>query len=454
MNQQVIEAQPQAGATEVVTSKTALVALEKAALAELSVVDAGIAALRRKYRNKTYDVATAEGMDAARKARMDIRDRRFKVPHIVKDQKAAIKKVAEKVDSEGERIVAALLELETPIHDQIKGEEDRKAAIKAQKEREEAEAAARVETAIADILAKPADVAGKSSEHIALAIEALDAVPVSLELYGDAAGRVDSVKAATLERLDGMLQAAQAHEKEQQELAAQRAALDAERQRQEEAARTQREQMEQQQREHDARMAEQRAALEKMQRETQAQADEIARKAAEQREQTERIERERQQRAEDIQRRIDAIRSSPETHADSSAAAIATALQALDGMLIVGDYFDDRTAEAQAARSTSRQALTVMHASATERERIQAEQAAAERRIKEEQEAAARRKADELAAQAAALDAKRKVAEQLFDAVTGLLGCEELAGEVSESTRGLIKNANDVIAQATTTTTA
>ena len=107
MNQQIIEA-PRAGAAELITSKTALVALEKAALAELSVVDAGIAALRRKYRNKTYDVATAEGMDAARKARMDIRDRRFKVPHIVKDQKAAIKKVAEKVDSEGERIVAAL----------------------------------------------------------------------------------------------------------------------------------------------------------------------------------------------------------------------------------------------------------------------------------------------------------------------------------------------------------
>ena len=442
MNQQIIEA-PRAGAAELITSKTALVALEKAALAELSVVDAGIAALRRKYRNKTYDVATSEGMDAARKARMDIRDRRFKVPHIVKDQKAAIKKVAEKVDSEGERIVAALLELETPIHDQIKGEEDRKAAIKAQKEREEAEAAARVETASADILAKPADVAGKSSEHIALAIEALDAVPVSLELYGDSAGRVDSVKAATLERLDGMLQAAQAHEKEQQELAAQRAALDAERQRQEEAARTQREQMEQQQREHDARMAEQRAALEKMQRETQAQADEIARKAAEQREQAERIERERQQRAEDIQRRIDAIRSSPETHADSSAAAISAALQALDDMVIVGDYYDDRTADAQAARATSRHALTVMFASATERERIQAEQAAA-----------ARRKADELAAQAAALDAKRKVAEQLFDAVTGLLDCEELAGEVSESTRALIKNAHDVIAQATTKTTA
>ena len=442
MNQQIIEAAPQAGAAEVITSKTALATLEKAALAELSVVDAGIAALRRKYRNKTYDVATSEGMDAARKARMDIRDRRFKVPHIVKDQKAAIKKVAEKVDSEGERIVAALLELETPIHDQIKGEEDRKAAIKAQKEREEAEAAARVETAIADILAKPADVAGKSSEHIALAIEALDAVPVSLGLYGDAAGRVDSVKAATLERLDGMLQAAQAHEKEQQELAAQRAALDAERQQQEEAARAQREQMERQQREHEALMAEQRAALEKMQRETQAQADEIARKAAEQREQAERIERERQQRAEDIQRRIDAIRSSPETHADSSAAAISAALQALDDMVIVGDYYDDRTADAQAARATSRHALTVMFASATERERIQAEQAAA-----------ARRKADELAAQAAALDAKRRVAAQMFDAITGLLGCEELAGEVSESTRVLIKNAHDVIAQATTKTT-
>ena len=71
-----------------------------------------------------------------------------------------------------------------------------------------------------------------------------------------------------------------------------------------------------------------------------------------------------------------------------------------------------------------------------------------------EQEAAARRKADELAAQAAALDAKRKVAEQLFDAITGLLGCEELAGEVSESTRVLIENANAVIAMATTTTTA
>lgn len=440
-----------AEAVEVVTPEAAIAVMRKTALAGLSAVDVGIAKLRRTYKNKTFAVDTAEGMEAARKARLDLRERRYKVPHIVKAQKAAIKQVAEAIETEGERITNAILALETPIHNQIRAEEDRKTAIKEQKDREAREQQERVDAAIADIMARPADAAGKTAAEIAAVVAELEAVPVTLEAYGESAGRVDAVKAATLERLDAMHAAALAHEQEQAALAASRAALEAERRQQDEAARVQREQMEQQQREHDERMAAQRAELERMQREVQAQAEEVERKAREQREEQERqdrekreeqerTERDRQQRAADVQRRIDAITVLPSTHSQSSPAVIESVLRTVNDTPIDAAFFDDRVAEAEEARRSAVASLQELHAQAKERERLQAEQ-----------DEAARRAAAEAAAKAAALDAKRKHAPELYEALAALLCCPELAGPVSADTAALLTAAQAAIDVATAT---
>ena len=426
------------GAIEVVNSKTAIEALRKTSLAELSVVNAGLAKLRRQYRHKEYEVGTTEGMEAAKKARMDLRDRRYKVPHIVKAQKAAIRQVAEDIDTEGERITAALLELENPIHLQIKAEEDRKTALKEAKDKEEREAKARIDAAIESVLAKPGEVAGLSADEIGAALKTLEEMQITLEEFGEHAGRVEAVKNSTIERLEAMHNAALAHAQEQQALAESRIALEAESLRQAEDLRKQREKMESEQREHNERMAAQRADLEKLALETKAQADAIALQAAQQREETERIERERQQRVADVQQRINAIKAAPTVFAGRSAADILVELQRIQQLALTPEFFDARAEEAGLVRVDALAALETLHSQAVESERLIAEQREADERA-----------AKDRAAQAAALDAKRAVANELYDALTGLLACQELNGDVCEDTAYLIQNATAVIAQGT-----
>lgn len=115
---------------EVKSTALVEISLKDIALQEIGAVGAGIAVLTEKYAGMVYDVTKTSEMEAAKAARLDIRERRYKIPHIVKDKKQALKKIGDDIEAEGERIVGLLLELETPIHEQIKGEEDRKAEIK------------------------------------------------------------------------------------------------------------------------------------------------------------------------------------------------------------------------------------------------------------------------------------------------------------------------------------
>lgn len=430
----------EAGAIEVVNSKTAIEALRKTSLAELDVVSAGLAKLRRQYRDKVYAVDTPEGMEAAKRARMDLRERRYKVPHIVKAQKSAIRQVAEDVDTAGERIVGALLDLENPIHDQIKAEEDRKTALKEAKDKEEREAKARIDAAIESVLAKPVEVAGLSADEIGAALKTLEEMQITLEEFGEHAGRVEAVKNSTIERLEAMHNAALAHAQEQQALAESRIALEAESLRQAEDLRKQREKMESEQREHNERMAAQRADLEKLALETKAQADSIALQAKKQREENERIERDRQQRLADVQQRINAIKAAPTVFAGRSAADILVELQRIQQLALTSEFFDGRAEEASLVRVDALSALETLHSQAVESERLIAEQREADERA-----------AKDRAAQAAALDAKRAIANELYDALTGLLACQELNGDVCEDTAYLIQNATAVIAQGTPT---
>ncbi|MBB6559620.1 vacuolar-type H+-ATPase subunit I/STV1 [Acidovorax soli] len=427
MSQQTIEAQPQAGAVETTNSKTALAALRKTALAELSVVDAGLAALRRKYRNKLFAVGTAEGMAAARKARMDLRERRYKVPKIVDEQKAAIRQVATDVGTEGERIVAALLELESPIHEQIKAEEDRRAEAKQAKEREEREAMARIDAVVDAIIAKPTEVVGLGSDVIGTALTEVEAIEVTLETFGDHAGRVEAVKNSTIERLETMHAAALAHEQEAKAQAQARAKLAAER-----------EQMEREQREHNERMAAQRAELDRLTLETQAQAQAIERQAVAQREQAERIERERLQRITDVSNRISDITALPATHAASTALQLESAIRTLNDTLLTAAYFDDRVPEAEQAKHTALEELRQLHRDVAQREADAAIAEACER--EEAAIAEARRLAD---------DAKRANANQLYDALANLLTCAELRGDVCVQTALLMESARHAIEKST-----
>ena len=151
---------------EKITTEIAEYSLKDSALQELSKVDAGLADLRAKYAGKVYEVTTSAGMDEAKKARVDIRNHRYPIPKIVDERKKQLKAIGNEIENEGDRIAIELLELEQPIDAQIKVEEERKEAEKAEKARLAAEAQAVLNAKIIEIGKLPLKCMGKSAEEI------------------------------------------------------------------------------------------------------------------------------------------------------------------------------------------------------------------------------------------------------------------------------------------------
>ena len=210
-------------------------ALVQQTMVEFDTVAAGLAELRRKYKDVVYPVSTTVGMAEAKLARAAIRDPRIAVGKAITAGKAPLNELKRILEGKGLEIVNALVELETPIHEQIKAEEERKAAEKVAREAEAAAAAARVQDSIDVLRNVVVEAAGKTAaEILALRETVLDPVEITLEVFGDRAGEAMQVKAASLSKLNELHGAAVAAEEAaanlaavQQELAAMRAEDDA-----------------------------------------------------------------------------------------------------------------------------------------------------------------------------------------------------------------------------------
>ena len=116
-------------------------------IVEYSQTEAGLAILAERYRGAVYDVANADGMSAARKARADIKGYRVSLEKVRTEIKAPALERCRLIDAEAKRITTALLGLEEPIDGQIKAEENRVDAERQAKVRAEAEAMVKAEAA-------------------------------------------------------------------------------------------------------------------------------------------------------------------------------------------------------------------------------------------------------------------------------------------------------------------
>lgn len=210
-------------------------ALVQKTMVEFDSVAAGMAELRRKYKDVVYPVSTTVGMAEAKLARAAIRDPRIAVGKAITAGKAPLNELKRILEGKGLEIVNALVELETPIHEQIKAEEDRKAAEKEEREAAAAAAAAMVQEKIDALRTVVVDGAGKTAaEILELRQSRVDSVDATLEAFGDRAGEAMQVKAASVSKLNELHAAALASEDAaaklaiaQQELAAMQAKEDA-----------------------------------------------------------------------------------------------------------------------------------------------------------------------------------------------------------------------------------
>jgi chromosome segregation ATPase len=176
-------------------------------LTEFSRVEAGLAALRAKHGNTVYEVSTTAGMDAAKAARAEIREPRFAVEKVRKAAKAPLLAIGRRIDAEAVRITEAILAIETPIDDQIKAEEARRLAEK------EAKRAAEVER----LRQEAAEKLRAEEERLAAERAAIAAERKKAEEEAAEARRLAEAEAAAARR------------KAEIELAAQRKAIEEER---------------------------------------------------------------------------------------------------------------------------------------------------------------------------------------------------------------------------------
>lgn len=240
---------------------------ENVQIKEYSATEAGLAQLRDKYAGVKFDLATKEGDEEARAARRELVKLRTSLEAKRKELKAPALAYAMAIDSEAKRITAQIKELEEPIDGQIKADEQRKAAEKAERERIERERVQAIQAKIEVMRGLAHESAFDTSEQIAATLADLSAMEIAGDEFAEFTEEAAKVQAVAIEALSELLGRAKEREAEHARLAAERAEL--ERQRQEQEAR---EAAEREAREAEARkLAEERAEFERQRAEFEAQ---------------------------------------------------------------------------------------------------------------------------------------------------------------------------------------
>jgi hypothetical protein len=201
---EVIDAQP----VDAKAQEVALATVRTGALAPLSAIDRGIVALREQHGSTDYDITTSKGLALAKERRHAIRQARYRVPHIVKEQKGNLAEITKALEVEGERIIEALKAIEDPHHAKITAEETRLAEEKAKEQ-------ARVDALQAqlDKLRTTAERAkGKTSAEIRQGIEQLRAYVIDESAWAEFAERANMAKATALLDLQALADTTKAAE--------------------------------------------------------------------------------------------------------------------------------------------------------------------------------------------------------------------------------------------------
>lgn len=208
--------------------------IKETVLAQFAVAEKAVVALAEKYRAVAFDVTTTKGMTEAKAARQDLRENgRFLVQRAEKSVKDDVNSLKKVMADEVERIVGIVKPVEDAIDAQIKAEEERKAAAKAERERIEAERVAAHEAGIAKIRAYLAHCQqpGMTAERIGKGIDMLAAVTFGPE-WQEFAVKAAEAQAETLTAMRELHTAAVEREAAAAQAEADRIAREAEQQRQ------------------------------------------------------------------------------------------------------------------------------------------------------------------------------------------------------------------------------
>lgn len=369
--------------------------LQQHAMQEIDAVAAGLDDLTTKYKGVVYDVTTTKGMADAKAARLEIREPRYAVERIRKGKVSELSAISKAINTRAAEITSQITALEDPIDGLIKGEEDRKAAEKAERERAEAERIKAMENALQAIRNVPLHAVGKPLAEMQSLLDELAGTDMAVfdEVYLTAAKEAMTHSSEALSR--AIAERAEL-DRQQAELAAQKAENERVAREQEEARRAQQE-------------ADDQARKEREQAEAAAREEEAA----------------KQRRIAEVSRNIDNIRRQAFASLNGSE-QIRDAIEALSAGPLLAQEFDSRVQEAESARAETLEALTQRLNLAVQQEEHEAQKAEAQRKADQEAQERAAREAQELAdKQAAEAQRETAAAEAAIQAATAREAMED-----------------------------
>jgi hypothetical protein len=189
---------------------------------QYSKTEAALSDLRGKYKGVAYDLTTTKGDKEARAARLELITLRTSLEKKRKEFKAPALEFGKKIDSEAARITIEILELENPIDQQIKADEFRRAAEKAERDRIEAARVQALRDKIAAIWALVDKCHGISAERIAKGIAQVEQIDTSPVVFAEYSNDAERTRAETLKAMRGMHEKAIEREAESARVEAQR----------------------------------------------------------------------------------------------------------------------------------------------------------------------------------------------------------------------------------------
>lgn len=229
-------------AVQSATTSIAPLSIKDTVLAQFSEAQQTITALASRYQNVVFDVATPKGMREALAARAELRDNgRFFLTRAEKRIKGEVNDLKRVMAEKVEELVAIVQPVEDAVDAQIKAEEQRKAAEKAELARIEGERVAAHQVNLDKLKGYASQAKGQPLEKIERAIEVLAAQEIGPE-WQEFAGQAEDLRQSVVSELRGLAELErQRLENERQAalVAAERAALQKEREELEAARRAQ-----------------------------------------------------------------------------------------------------------------------------------------------------------------------------------------------------------------------
>lgn len=193
-------------------------------IVEYSKTQAVLGDLRQRYEGVVYQVTTAKGMIDARKARAEIREWRTGLEKERVRIKAPALERARLIDSEAKRITAELLNLEGPIDEQIKTEEERKEKERLAKEEAEKTRIETLRDRIRAISEIPFRERGRTSAEVTIVLESTRAIVID-ETFQEFRQEAQVVKDMVLSELEKLFSETLAMEQEKARIIAEREEL-------------------------------------------------------------------------------------------------------------------------------------------------------------------------------------------------------------------------------------